>query len=173
MRFHFIPFAAIAAACGGDAVITGGFVEFRAELTFPGTSGEHTQTLDPLLEPEIAALARGCGQLDLAASEVYVETFEGAADIQFTLEATILDGVVETGLFDWAGLLENGGRRSSFESQSVGFSPAANTAFSDILVREDPSFKVRYRYTANGAATSAKLVVTQHFTFETDPAACK
>lgn len=173
MRLALAFASLLTLACGSDAVVTGGFVEFQSSLKFSGTSGEHTQTLNPLDEPDIASLTRGCGRISLGESTAYVEAFDGTAGLGFTLEATLIDGATEAPLFSWAGLLEDGGRRYSFESKDLGFSDTADALLRQILVRSDPKFRVRYRFASEGGAVSSTLKITQHYTFETDASACQ
>ncbi len=173
MRTLLVSLALIATSACSEDVLTGAHAEFQAKLVLPGGSAELTQVVDARERPEVSAITRACGQLVASQSTVSVVSYEGGTlGAPFTLTATLIDGATETPMFTWNGTLEQGGRLTSFDRAETGYSSAAGDAIETILKRPNPSYQVRYRFTAPSAPAVTTLQVVQYLEFAVDAAEC-
>jgi len=105
-----------------------------------------------------------CGVLDIANSHLALVSFDGEDDAEFTLLATIIDDGSEVQLFSWDGTLDADAKRVALDSSVANLNDTAVKLISEILVRGDKSFSIRYDYTApsNPAAVKVNVVLRLH-----------
>lgn len=166
--------AAAAVGCGDDNVTTGAWAEFRAEFTFSGTSFSITQSVNPDERPEMADVKDDvtCGGLDFASSSLSLIDFDGAEGKPFTLKASLIDGGESLPLFDWSGTIEAGAGEVSFGSSSTSLKQAAVTRLSEIMVRSDKSYEIKYDFEAADDPNFVKILVVQRVRVATEKGTC-
>lgn len=162
----------LSASCGGDSAVSGAFARFETDLTFPEGTGRQELVFDARDRPEIAETDFACGYVSLAQSFLAVVEHDGTDGAPFTLTATIVDGATETQMFSWQGNLQNGGRQVAFETEDSGFRIDAADALAAILTRDDPSYTVRFDYSAPTSPLRATVRIVQHLEFAADAAEC-
>jgi hypothetical protein len=174
-RFATIFLLVSTGACAEVSdVTTGAWAEFRSELIFSGDSDVHQDFIKPMSVPDIAKVADSvvCGHMDPATSYVSLLEYQGAANVNFTLEATLVDGGFEIDYFSWASVLQANSKQIPLTEAVTNFNADAAERLAEILTRTDKSYQVRFSFTSDLPAEHVKAVFVQTLRVATESSSC-
>lgn len=162
------------AACGDSEVTTGAWAEFRGSFPFSQGALSFKQEIRPDSEPEVGALKGQltCGVLDLQGSYMALSSFDGTDGAPFTLKATIIDGADEITYFEWSSTLQANAKQITFGAADAGVVQSAVDRISQILLRENNGFDVRFTLDAPSGPSAVVIEVIQLFRVATEKGTC-